>query len=125
MKKPVSLIYDGGPAGKALLNKHGLNDWRISVENLQNVIYTREHGDGLLGYCDLENKVIRIDWRVGRGFRQTLLHEIAHALVGKDKPGHSEEWIKIAGDIGCTLNHLLPYFMGLFRYSKRKIVRKQ
>src|SRR5258706_14912745 len=98
MKRKFTLIYDGGPAGKALLKKHGLHDWRISVENLRNVMYTHECTGGLWGYCDLENKVIRIDWRVGRRFRQTMLHEIAHALVGK--PGHDKEWIKIAGDIG-------------------------
>lgn len=103
----MSLRYDGGPVGRALLDKHGLHDWRISVENLRNVMYTLEHADGFLGQCDLENKVIRIDFGVGRRFRQTLLHEIAHALVGK--PGHGPEWIRVASDVGCTFNHLFPY----------------
>jgi hypothetical protein len=96
--------------GNALLDKHGLHDWRISFENLRNAMYAPNDGDrGFWGYCDFENKVIRIDWRVGRRFRQTMLHEIAHALVGK--LGHGEEWIKKAAEIGCTPNELWRYEM--------------
>jgi len=94
--------------GNALLDKHGLHDWRISFENLRNAMYApNEEDKGLWGQCDLENKVVRIDWRVGRRFRQTMLHEIAHALVGK--PGHGEEWIKKAAEIGCTPQKLSRY----------------
>jgi hypothetical protein len=71
-------------------------------------MYAPNEGDaGFWGQCDFENNVIRIDWRIGRRFRQTMLHEIAHALVGK--PGHGEEWIKKAAEIGCTPNELWRY----------------
>lgn len=94
--------------GNALLDKHGLHDWCISFENLRNALYAPNEGDrGFWGQCDFENKVIRIDWRIGRRFRQTMLHEIAHALVGE--PGHGEEWIKKAAEIGCTGKELYRY----------------
>lgn len=94
--------------GNALLDKHGLHDWRISFENLRNALYAPNEGDrGFWGQCDFENKVIRIDWRIGRRFRQTMLHEIAHALVGK--PGHGIEWFRKAEEIGCTENELWRY----------------
>jgi hypothetical protein len=65
-----------------------------------------------LGYCDLKNKAIRISWDHGdRHFRQTLLHEIAHALRGVS--GHDMEWVEIADKLGCTHGHLLPYLLPL------------
>lgn len=53
---------------RPLLKKHGLSDSRITLENLRN---TDAYGpsaevDGTLGYCDLKNKTIRLDFRVGR-----------------------------------------------------------
>ena len=90
---------------RTLLDKHGLKDWRVSVENLHNGFYDK--CGGILGCVDIEKKTIRIDWRKPRSFRQTLLHEIAHALRGV--PGHDQEWIAIASKIGCTDAHLWPY----------------
>ena len=93
-----------------LLAKYGLPDWQISLENLHNKAMYGVCA-GSLGYCDLKNKVIRIAWGHGRHFRQTLLHEIAHALRGV--PGHDMEWIEIAEKIGCTFGHLLPYLRAI------------
>jgi hypothetical protein len=90
--------------GRRLLDAHGLRDWRFDVQNLHNLsLYPCE----CHGICKIETKVIAIDWRVGREFRQTVLHEIAHALLGR--PGHGERWLAIADKIGCTFAHLLPY----------------
>src|SRR6266568_4333748 len=66
------------PMVRKLLDKHGLHDWRVCVENLRNPMYVTKCGP-LLGFCDVVNKIIRIDCRYPRKFRQTLLHEIAHA----------------------------------------------
>jgi hypothetical protein len=94
--------------GQKLLDKHGLHDWRISIENLRNAMFTSpEHPDGFWQYCDFDTKTIYIDYYVGRKFRQTMLHEIAHALVGKS--GHGEEWWNKAAEIGCTFISLFPY----------------
>jgi hypothetical protein len=88
---------------RPLLDKHGLQDWRVSVENLKKP----EQGCNLLGYCDFNAKTLRIGWNNPRQFRQTLLHEIAHVLRGI--PGHDKEWIEIASKLGCTDAHLIPY----------------
>ena len=98
---------------RPLFEKHGLRDWRISMENLRNtdVYGPSAEVDGNLGYCDFRNKTIRIDHAIGRKFRQTLLHEIAHALRGK--PGHDQEWIEIAERLGCSSGHLLPYLLNV------------
>ena len=99
--------------GRALLDAHGLTDWRFVVENLRNANLYGPCSKGLLGYCDIPHKTIRIDHgAVRRQFRQTVLHEIAHALTPND-PGHGQEWINKAGEIGCTLTHRLPYLMAL------------
>ena len=69
---------------------------------------------GRLGYCDLEDKVIGIDWRIGRRFRQVMLHEIAHALRGvTGHDAHDEQWYDIASNLGCTFANLVSYFMAL------------
>lgn len=103
---------------RPLLAKYGLHDWQISLENLRNeAMYVKP---GCLGYCDTKNKVIRIE-RIGvrRHFRQTLLHEIAHALRGASSHpgGHDMKWIEIADKLGCTFGHLLPY-MNLLEKSR-------
>lgn len=103
----VSVSYQEAQSkGRKLLDKHGLHEWRISLENLRN---TDMYGqDGIQGCCDFENRTIRIDNRIGRQFRQAMLHEIAHALTPADK-SHGEEWLKKAGEIGCSFVHLLSY----------------
>jgi hypothetical protein len=94
-------------AGRKLLDKHGLHDWRFDEQNL------RRKPDltscDLWGGCIPKGKVIMVDWDVGRRFRQTVLHEIAHALTGEDD--HTEEWLKKAQEIGCTFNHLRDYWL--------------
>jgi hypothetical protein len=97
---------------QALLDKHGIKGWRVSVENLQKPM----NGCSCLGYADFETKTIRICWSKPREFRQTFLHEIAHVLHGI--PGHGWEWIAIAEKIGCTFTHLLPYAKAL--HSKKE-----
>ena len=72
--------------GNALLDTHGLHDWRISFENLRNAMYAPNEGDrGFWGQCDFENKVIgaslagsgrpcftrlRTPWSASRGRRR-------------------------------------------------------
>jgi len=104
----LDMEYDEMMArGRALLDKHGLHDWRFDVQNLRRKpgLTSRD----LWGGCDPDRKLIVVDWDVGRRFRQTVLHEIAHALVGGS--GHTEEWLKKAQEIGCTFNHLLDYWL--------------
>jgi hypothetical protein len=93
--------------GRLLMDKHGLTDWVLDIQNLRNTDLYRGEVDGCLGTCRLSEKRILIHFSIGRRFRQTLLHEIAHALRGES--GHDQKWIDIAERIGCTVTHLLPY----------------
>ncbi len=104
--------------GRALLDKHGLHDWSISFENLHNALYDLNGDMDFLGICDfgrgdegdLWGKTIRIDHTTPRRqFRQTMLHEIAHALCGKPElgEGHNLKWAETAYRIGCSFIHVL------------------
>ena len=81
---------------RGLMDEHGLADWKLAF------VESRKR----LGDCDYRERVIRI----GRphaltgkdeSIRDTVLHEIAHALAG---PGthHGPEWKAIAQRIGAT-----------------------
>lgn len=98
---------------RRLMEKHGLKDWRLSIENLENPdMFHYSDGkpfDGGMGLCVIKEQTIYIHSGLpDRHFRQTLLHEIAHALTPND-PGHGREWIIKAGEIGCTFTHVFPY----------------
>jgi hypothetical protein len=105
-----------------LMEKHGLKDWRLSIENLANPnIFRNADGTacvGTMGFCANKARTIYIDSGLpDRHFRQTLLHEIAHALTPGDC-GHGWEWINKAGEIGCTFSHYFPYAHALKRAEK-------
>ncbi len=81
---------------RRLMDEHGLTDWRLAfVESGRR-----------LGDCHYRDRVIRI----GRahalagndeGIRDTVLHEIAHALAGPDTH-HGPLWKAIARRVGAT-----------------------
>lgn len=101
--------------GRQLLDEHGLHDWEITVENLRNklmygALFAPFGCKELYGLCDAKNKTIRVDSSLRRSFRQTVLHEIAHALTPDDND-HGLTWLNKAEEIGCTQTHLWPYFL--------------
>jgi len=99
---------------RLLLDKHGLTDWRLSIENLPNAnMHPKAKIDGHQRLCCSKEKVIRIHTGIGRQFRQTLLHEIAHVLRGESEVEHDEKWLDIAEKTGCSLVHLWPYDLRL------------
>ena len=132
-------IYE--PRARAMLAHYGLIEWRVSVENLRNPMYiSTETPCGLWGAVDfgraehmtpeaiaayiaaskpseageqyLYEKVLRLDHRLSHSqFRQTMLHEIAHILVGKTSrgEGHGQMWVDTAIAIGCTAVEVLGY----------------
>jgi predicted SprT family Zn-dependent metalloprotease len=82
-----------------LMRKHGLIGigWRFALDRAK----TRA------GLCDFELKVISLSkFYVQESYvpladiRNTILHEIAHALAG-DRAGHGRVWKKKALEIGC------------------------
>ena len=79
-----------------LMREHGLDDWRIKLD----------HARRRAGQCDYNKKEISLSRHYVRyaemdHIRDTILHEIAHALVGP-KHGHDAVWRQQARAIGCT-----------------------
>jgi SNF2 family DNA or RNA helicase len=82
---------------RAELNKHGLNDWKVRVSSDPNQPF--------LGLCMHREKVIMIngyhvDLHGDAETRCTILHEIAHAIVGPSHR-HNAVWAAKASEIGC------------------------
>jgi len=79
-----------------LLEQHQLFDWSFSFDR----------ATVRFGCCHYQEKKItlsRILTKLNEKklVQDTILHEIAHALAGKDA-GHKKEWKKIAQDIGAN-----------------------
>ena len=79
-----------------LMAKHGLTDWNFQFDNAK----TR------LGVCRYRTKTIGlsqnyISLRPIEETKNTILHEIAHALVGAGH-GHDWRWKRKAREIGCN-----------------------
>ena len=71
--------------GRPLLDKHGLVDWRIDQQNLNNP-YLTGLNEGVLGLCDFPNKTVWVDNTIPRRkLKITILHEIAHAFTGSTR----------------------------------------
>ena len=82
--------------GLKQLQKHGLNDWTFKIERLN---------DSILGTCSFNSKRISINSIYFHfidlpNIEDTILHEIAHALVGPDYE-HDNHWHIKALFIGC------------------------
>ena len=78
-----------------LFGQHGLEDWSFRFDDAKS----------RAGMCDYSKKIISISrlyaktasqWQI----KNTLLHEIAHALVGHSH-GHDGIWKSVALEIGC------------------------
>ena len=73
-----------------------LSDWSINFDNAK-----RRAGACIYSKRELTFSVHFLRNSSEREIYDTLLHEIAHALVGP-KNGHNNVWKKKALDIGCT-----------------------
>ena len=78
-----------------LMLQHGLGDWRFFFD----------HAKKRFGCCDYLNKTIHLSsilvkLNVVERVRNTILHEIAHALSGLDI-GHGSEWKRKCREIGA------------------------
>lgn len=92
---------------RELMNTHGLTSggWKFSIDRAK----TR------CGACDYDHKVISLSRHYVQDtsvpfsdIKNTILHEIAHALAG-DEAGHGPYWKQVAQAIGCdgsVYNHV-------------------
>lgn len=88
---------------RSLMDKYGLCDWTIK--------FNRRASS--LGLCDSSMKTIALSLLYMRHsettealMRNTILHEIAHALVGVHH-GHDDVWKAKALEIGCDGNRCI------------------
>ena len=83
-------------AARALMDRHGLSDWTLAFSESRTQ----------LGQCVYAQLLIRIALQhaldgTAQDIRDTVLHEIAHAIAGPDV-GHGPAWKNIAARIGAT-----------------------
>jgi len=81
--------------GRQLLDEHGLDGWTVVLD----------HARARFGVCRPQRREIGLSRRLTElcdveEVRNTLLHEIAHALVGAEH-GHDAVWRARAVAIGC------------------------
>ena len=91
--RPLGIAID---LATELMASHGLVGWRIKLD----------HARRRAGQCDFTNKTISLSRLYVRyadidHIRDTILHEIAHALVGPHH-GHDAVWRQKAREIGCS-----------------------
>ncbi len=80
----------------SLLHEHGLKKWRFKFD----------HSTRRAGCCNYRDKMISISFDLARNasdedIRDTILHEIAHAIIG-NKHNHDAVWKEKAREIGCS-----------------------
>ena len=80
----------------SLVAAHGLDGWNVKLD----------HARRRAGQCDYRKREISLSRHYVRHadashVRDTILHEIAHALVGP-RHGHDAVWRRKAREIGCT-----------------------
>lgn len=91
---------DAADLARSLIAEHGLAGWAFSYN----------HGKRTLGLCDYDRKKIELSmYFVARNdvdaVRDTVLHEIAHALAGQ-KAGHGSAWRAVCVKIGAAPKRL-------------------
>ena len=93
-------LSDAGILALQLLEQHKLHDWCFRLD----------HARVRFGYCNFTGRVISlsrhlIELNDEKTVRNTILHEIAHALVGKEH-SHNKIWKQKAHEIGCCGSRL-------------------
>lgn len=98
-------LSDCVAVAEALIQQHGLDGWSFQFDSAQK----------RAGACAFNTKVISLSrlycLKASEAqFRDTVLHEIAHALAGP-KHNHDATWKRIARSIGCTAdrNHTVDF----------------
>ena len=91
----MTTLFEAEKLAKDLMKHHGLDDWTFQWNNTKRA----------LGKCNGYRRVIYLSaimtpLRPIERVKNTILHEIAHALVGV-RHGHDYVWMMKALEIGC------------------------
>ena len=109
-KRPHAIALE---LASRLMNEHGLTGWRVKLD----------HARRRAGQCDFMAQTISLSRHYVRHaetdhIRDTILHEIAHALVGP-KHGHDAVWRQKAREIGCTANRCHTLYFSVAKWIMR------
>lgn len=88
--------------GLALMADHGLAAWGLEFDQARTRAGICRYGRQVIG-LSAPLTLLHDEAEV----RDTLLHEIAHALAGP-RAGHGRAWRQIAARIGCSAQRCLP-----------------
>ena len=89
-------LRDAFAMAEYLLEVHGLDDWEVAYDNAKRRAGICRFDDRVLGLSAPLTAVHSED-----DVRDTILHEVAHALVGP-RHGHDATWRGMARRIGCS-----------------------
>lgn len=83
---------------KDLLDKHGLEDYKVRITTDPKATFAGKHYE--FPYKMIVLNGLMIDVHPEPEIKNTILHEVAHAIVG-NKEGHNDTWRNKAKEIGC------------------------
>jgi len=95
-------LGDAFAMAEYLLEVHGLDDWEVSYDNAKRRAGICKFGERTLGLSAPLTAV-----HSEADVRDTILHEIAHALVGP-RHGHDAHWRRVAMSIGSSGERCAP-----------------
>jgi hypothetical protein len=95
-------LSDAYRMGTELLQRHGLDGWSLAFDNAKRRAGVCRHGARVIGLSAPLARLHSVE-----EVRETLLHEIAHALAGPEH-GHDAVWVARARAIGSTGQRCLP-----------------
>ncbi|MEP9381824.1 SprT-like domain-containing protein [Nocardioides cheoyonin] len=95
-------LRDAWSLAHELLERHGLVGWTIELDQAKRRAGVCRHGRKVIG---LSAPITRLHPEAE--VRDTILHEIAHALVGPEA-GHGPVWAETARRIGCSGERCVP-----------------
>lgn len=87
---------------RGLMDEHGLQDWQLVVDRAKRRAGVCRSADRTIG---LSGPLTEL--HSPEQVRDTVLHEIAHALAGP-RAGHGPRWREIAASIGAVPERCLP-----------------
>jgi len=89
-------LRDAFALAEHLLVRHGLHDWQVAYDNAKRRAGVCRYRDRTIGLSAPLTALHSHD-----DVRDTILHEIAHALAGPEH-GHDAHWRRVAMGIGCS-----------------------
>ncbi|MCD4527124.1 SprT-like domain-containing protein [Nocardioides sp. cx-173] len=94
-------LAEAARLGRSLLDEHGLHDWELVFDRAKRRAGICREAERRIGLSAPLTQV-----HSEEDVRDTILHEIAHALVGA-RHGHDRVWKATARRIGCSGERLI------------------